>query len=733
MAAYLIVDVDDLLDRFQARGMSVDLQELAVGLRGSAALAAGLVNSEKLKAIAVADWDEYKKRPNMVDPQAIFKACGYDVFNVPHRDSLADILIIHYFSYDPEPVDELILATTSRDLLPLIRRIKTTRSARIRMWGTQDVLQGTEFADEIIFQPLETLLGIQTKNVAVYVDFENIAISLNEQGYVVNLDHLIARFISQAKVHGQLVKISAYAPWGQRGTLPPLLDDMGREIADDAPSRLMLSNIDPVFTLPGKNSADIRIARDVLSDTGHPEGGDVIILASGDRDFNDVLNTVVQRGKTVILWGVRGSTSRQLEKHAAVTVEYIEEFTTLPTHKSLSDSPLQETETETFVPSQWSSVVMQFDRVVQYLGDDKPVTIERLIAQLVDVGSVVSEPRGADLVSQAISLGLLQSSDGGKTLTVNAVHPIAEKTRIIMDTIWRRVANTLKVRGWAYVNYGFLLNGLSMERELMRPGMNEDDQWRSHWIDALVREKILKRELVPHRHNPDDLVPVIRLPDEFDDVVDPMNIVPGSPIDSSLDWRGLSLQQLAEVDEDAADMTVRIIVSVEQFTSFRSFAWCPLGSLHKRLRLFDPGVSFQRAVEYLEANDVVEVSEYENPQSQYRTKGISLKTESPFAQAVLQQRDEFVELLIRLYEADMPITMEHIEQESDQEWVLHLWISIMETENIINPLPGHQDQYSLFRTHHTAKLVAGDNMNEDEGESAEPDGDEENQDETPEE
>lgn len=33
MAAYLIVDVDDLLERFHARGMSVDLQELAVGLR----------------------------------------------------------------------------------------------------------------------------------------------------------------------------------------------------------------------------------------------------------------------------------------------------------------------------------------------------------------------------------------------------------------------------------------------------------------------------------------------------------------------------------------------------------------------------------------------------------------------------------------------------------------------------------------------------------------------------
>lgn len=713
MAAYLIVDVDDLLERFHDRGMSVDLQELAVGLRGSASLAAGLASSDNLKAIAVANWDVYKKRPGMVDPQAIFKACGYDVFNVPNRESLADILIIHYFSYDPEPVDELILATTSRDMLPLINRIKITRSARIRMWGTQDVLQGTEFADDIIFQPLETLLGIQTKNVAVYVDFENIAISLSEQGFVVNLEHLIAKFISQAKAHGQLVKISAYAPWGQRGTLPPLVDNAGREIADDAPSRLMMANIDPVFTLPGKNSADIRIARDVITDTGHPEGGDLIILASGDRDFNDVLNTVVQRGKVVIIWGVRGSTSRQLEQHPAVTVEYIEDFTNLATHQSLVDAPLQDTETEAFVPSQWSSVVIQYDRLREHLDADTDVTIESLIGQLLEVGAVISAPRGEDLVSQSISLGLLKQMSNNGVIEVNKVHPIVDKTRAITGTISRRVANTLKVRGWEYVNYGFLLNGLVQERELMRPGMNEDDQWRSHWIDALVREKVLKRELVPHRHNPDDLVPVIRLPKEYEDFSDPENIVPGSPIESSLEWKGMSTQQLAEVDVDAADMTVRIIVSVEQFTSFRSFAWCPLGSLHKRLRMFDPGMSFQRAVEYLEANGAVEVSEYKNPQSDYTTKGISVTEGSPFAGAVLIQRDEFVQTLLALYEKNLPITPETIGEESNSEWAYDLWISIMETENIINPLPGRQGQYSLFRTHHTVKLVAGDNMDEE--------------------
>src|SRR5215510_10969192 len=115
MAAYLIVDVDNLLEHFRGRGITIDLQELAVGLRGGAALAAGLFSADKLKAVAVADWEALRRRANRnsVDPQRIFESAGYDT-SLPRvkgtRESLADALIFHYFSYDPDPVDELILA-----------------------------------------------------------------------------------------------------------------------------------------------------------------------------------------------------------------------------------------------------------------------------------------------------------------------------------------------------------------------------------------------------------------------------------------------------------------------------------------------------------------------------------------------------------------------------------------------------------------------------------------------
>jgi hypothetical protein len=705
MAAYLIVDVDDLLQRFSARGLSVDLQELAVSLRGGAALAAGLFNADSLKAVAVADWDA---QGNLgANYQRVFKAAGYDVFGLPRRDSLSDALYVHYFSYDPDPVDELIVATTSSDLIPLIKRVKTTRNARIRVWGAQNMLEGSDLVNQVIFQPLESLPGIQTKNVAVYVDFENIAISLNEQGFVVNLDHLIDRFVMQAKAHGQVIKMAAYAPWGQRGSLPPLVDTMGREIADDAPSRLMMANIDPVFNLPGKNSADVRIARDVITDASQPGAADVFIMASGDRDFNQVLNSLRTRNKTVIVWGVRGSTSRQLENNPGIIVEYIEDFTNLQTHQSLSTAAYAETgEVVLFTPSQWSSVIMQFDRLAQATGADM-MSVHQLVEQLQEVGAVVSRPRGEDLVSQAMSLGILKAMSANGLVALNANHPIVEKTRLIRDRVVVRVMNTLSVREWEYVNYGFLLKGLAMDRELERPGMNDSDQWRSEWIDCLVREHILVRELLPHRHNPDDLVPVIKVrPDLELPASRPVDGVDGVAREEP-NWAGMSLAELEQTSQETADMVRRIIVSVDQFTSFRSFTWCPLGSLHRRLRMFDTGVAFQRAVEYLKAHEAAIISEHQNPQSEFMTKGISLNPQAEVCRVVLSQRDQFVRLLLQLYERNLVISEQNLRQvDPNTPWNLEFWFSLMETENILNAVPGRVGQYSLFRTHHTVNLVA---------------------------
>lgn len=711
MAAYLIVDVDDLLRFTTQKG--IDLHELAVALRGSAGFVAGLYDTTSLKAVAVADWRAQLRDESMAsEPQAIFRSAGYQVIDVRDRSCLPDCLLQEVFQLDPNPIEELILATTGTDLLPLIDQVRVTDNARIRVWGDDEAAaRAAGVSRDIIFQPLVGLHGIKGKNVWVYIDFENISISLNEQGFVVNLDHLIERLVSQAQAHGKLVKMSAYAPWGQRGALPPLVDSSGREVADDAPARLMMANIDPVFHLPGKQSADIRIARDVLTDAGHPEAGDVIILATGDRDFNDVINPMLQRNKTVVVWGVRGSTGRLLQSHPSLQLEYIDDFTDLQTHQSLSTVET-EADTESFIPSQWSSVIIQFFRL-NAANPGNSITINNLIDQLIEVGDVISAERGNDLVSQAISLGILKPQSALGVIDLSPQHPVVDKTLLIVNRMVRRVANTLLSRSWEYVNYGFLLKGLAMERDLDRPGMNDSDQWRSHWIDCLVRERVLQRDLVPHRHNPDDLVPVIRLPEAGENALAPGVEEPPVADDfSSQDWQGVPPHTLYETDVEVARMVTRIVVSVQQFTSFRNFAWCPLGSLHRRLREFDSGVVFQLAVEYLLVNSMVTVNEYPNPRSDYNTKGIELDEACPFVAVILAERDEFIRVLLEMYRANVTISQPNLEQRLKGQWDVPLWISIMKIENVLNALPGRADQFSLFRTHHTVKLVANDDVDE---------------------
>ena len=707
MTAYLIVDVQDLQQRLQRRGIAADLQELAVGLRGNAALAAGLIGPDKIRALAIVGPDEAPADDRTHTPRRsqIFRAAGYKLCPEAERANLPEVLADQFSGGENETLDELILVTDSEDLVPLLRMVRAVNGTRVRVWGIENVLEGTELQESVVFQPLTTLLGLQqTRNVAVYIDFENITISLNEQGYTVNLDHLIERFISQANAYGQVVRMAAYAPWYQRGSLPPLVDAAGSEVADDAPRRLLMANIDAVNSLPGKNSADMRIARDVATDAGHEDSADVYIMASGDRDFHDVLSGLRARGKQVIVWGVRGSTSRQLEGNPGIEVEYVEDFTDLKTHRALWGGSLQQGEEEAppaFLPSQWSSVIIQTERLSRER-DEEALPGETLVAQLLHVNAVASTARGEDLVMQAMSQGILKATPETGAVYLNREHPIVMMTRLITARIVLRVERTLQVRRWDYVNYGFLIKGLAMDRELVQPGCNLNDMWRSDWIDRLVREQVLNRELTPHRLNPADLVPVISLHPGADRLMQPARKDREPRV---VDWSGITLQQLEEMEPETADMVRRILVSVEQFTSFRRFLWCPLGSLHKRLLEHDQGTNFQRAIDYLVASEAIALKDYPNPRSDFLTKGISLEMRNRVCSEVLEQRDHLVAALLAMYENGTPITRDALEARLEG-LDTGLWLSILVAENILFPAPGETGAYSLFRMHHTVNRVA---------------------------
>jgi hypothetical protein len=128
---------------------------------------------------------------------------------------------------------------------------------------------------------------------------------------------------------------------------------------------------------------------------------------------------------------------------------------------------------------------------------------------------------------------------------------------------------------------------------------------------------------------------------------------------------------------------------------------------------FDSGPSFQRGGVSAETGRAVQ--EYPNPQSEYFTKGISLSDHASSRR--FGAADAFVRVLLALYDRNMLITEQGIRLvDPETNWNLPLWFSIMETENVLNPLPGRPGQYSLFRTHHTVNLVAGNSGQDESGE-----------------
>jgi hypothetical protein len=77
--------------------------------------------------------------------------------------------------------------------------------------------------------------------------------------------------------------------------------------------------------------------------------------------------------------------------------------------------------------------------------------------------------------------------------------------------------------------------------------------------------------------------------------------------------------------------------------------------------------------------------------------------------SVLEERNRFIRVLLDLYEQRIPISVnmliDRLHMNTDD---LDLWLSIMQSENVLKAVPGQSELYSLFRTHHTVCLVAGD-------------------------
>lgn len=135
----------------------------------------------------------------------------------------------------------------------------------------------------------------QTCNMAIFADFENVAIGAEKAKYE-RFD--ISKVIERILVKGSVVVRKAYCDWGRYEKFKRAMHEANFELIDI-----------PHVRQSGKNSADIRMVVDALDLCYTKPHIDTFVVISGDSDFSPLVSKLRENNKDVIGVGVKQSTS----------------------------------------------------------------------------------------------------------------------------------------------------------------------------------------------------------------------------------------------------------------------------------------------------------------------------------------------------------------------------------------------------------------------------------------
>lgn len=144
----------------------------------------------------------------------------------------------------------------------------------------------------------ETMATPDIRNIAVFCDFENVAIGLKEGNYP---DFSIRPILERLLLKGSIVVKKAYCDWDR-------YKEYKRDMHEAAFELIEI----PHVRQSGKNSADIRMVVDALDLCYTKTHIDAFVIISGDSDFSPLISKLKENGKSVIGIGVRGSASSLL-------------------------------------------------------------------------------------------------------------------------------------------------------------------------------------------------------------------------------------------------------------------------------------------------------------------------------------------------------------------------------------------------------------------------------------
>jgi uncharacterized protein (TIGR00288 family) len=159
----------------------------------------------------------------------------------------------------------------------------------------------------------------ETKNMALFCDFENIALGVRDANY----DRFdIGKVIERLLLKGNIIVKKAYCDWDRYKEFKPAMHEASFEMIEI-----------PHVHQSGKNSADIRMVVDALDLCYTKSHVDTFVVISGDSDFSPLVSKLRENNKIVIGIGVENSTSDLLMANCDEFIYYDDLVRRKPTRK----------------------------------------------------------------------------------------------------------------------------------------------------------------------------------------------------------------------------------------------------------------------------------------------------------------------------------------------------------------------------------------------------------------
>jgi uncharacterized LabA/DUF88 family protein len=137
--------------------------------------------------------------------------------------------------------------------------------------------------------------GSETKSMALFCDFENIALGVKDANYA-KFD--IQLVLEKLLIKGTIIVKKAYCDWSRYRDFKAAMHEASFELIDI-----------PHVRQSGKNSADIRMVVDALDLCYTKSHVRTFVVISGDSDFSPLVSKLRENNKVVIGVGVKNSSS----------------------------------------------------------------------------------------------------------------------------------------------------------------------------------------------------------------------------------------------------------------------------------------------------------------------------------------------------------------------------------------------------------------------------------------